>query len=247
MSMVPAGVAIPGLTGRNVRIAVIDSGVHPGHPHIRATQLRGGVGITREGAIEDDPQAMLDRLGHGTAVTAAIQERAPDAEIVTARVFREALRASAMALIAAIDWSIDAGADIINLSLGSTNSAHQAAFAQAVARAAQAGVVLVAARAADGTPCFPGSLAGVVGVDLDWECPRGSYRAELSNGTPHFIASGYPRPIDGVPPQRNLYGVSFAVAQMTGFAALAHEKLRGSTPAANPVEALPRSLFDLVA
>jgi hypothetical protein len=29
-------------------------------------------------------------------------------------------------------------------------------------------------------------------------------------------ASGYPRPIPGVPPERNLRGVSFAVANATG-------------------------------
>lgn len=206
---------------RPARIAVIDSGVHPGHPHIDAARLTGGVSVTREGAIEDGAQAMLDRLGHGTAVTAAIQERAPDAEILTVRVFREGLRASAAALIAAIDWSIGAGADIANLSLGSTNAAHADAFAEAVERATQAGMLLVAARAVEDTLCYPGSLPGVLGVDLDWNCPRGSYRVDLSAGAPRFIAAGYPRPIEGVPPQRNLYGVSFAVAQMTGFAAQA--------------------------
>jgi hypothetical protein len=32
-------------------------------------------------------------------------------------------------------------------------------------------------------------------------------------------ASGYPRPIPGVPPERNLKGLSFAVANATGFLA----------------------------
>jgi len=36
-----------------------------------------------------------------------------------------------------------------------------------------------------------------------------------------MIASGYPRPIPGVQPRRNLYGISFAVAQASGFAARA--------------------------
>jgi len=38
-----------------------------------------------------------------------------------------------------------------------------------------------------------------------------------------FRASGYPRPVPGVPPARNLHGISFAVANMTGFVARACE------------------------
>jgi len=40
-----------------------------------------------------------------------------------------------------------------------------------------------------------------------------------------FSASGYARPIPGVPPERNLNGISFAVANMTGFVARACEGL----------------------
>jgi hypothetical protein len=34
-----------------------------------------------------------------------------------------------------------------------------------------------------------------------------------------LAASGYPRPIPGVPPERNISGLSFAVANVTGFLA----------------------------
>jgi hypothetical protein len=36
-------------------------------------------------------------------------------------------------------------------------------------------------------------------------------------------ASGFPRPIPGVPPERNLKGLSFAVANATGLLAVALE------------------------
>lgn len=229
-------------TGQGVRIAVIDSGVHPGHSHIYAARLVGGVNVARDGTIDDGAQSMLDRLGHGTAVTAAIQERAPNADILTVRVFKDALRASATALITAIDWCIDAGADIVNLSLGSVNAAHRDAFAQAADRASDAGVLLVAARAAGEAPCWPGALPSVLGVELDWECPRGSYRVEWHDGAPIFVAAGYPRPIEGVPPKRNLYGVSFAVAQMSSFAAQACEGLREAHTTANIAADVPRFL-----
>ena len=40
-----------------------------------------------------------------------------------------------------------------------------------------------------------------------------------------FLASGYPRPAPGIPKERNLQGISFAVANMSGFAARALESL----------------------
>jgi len=39
------------------------------------------------------------------------------------------------------------------------------------------------------------------------------------NGTTVYRASGWPRPIPGVPPLRNLNGISFAVANVTGILA----------------------------
>lgn len=232
-----------GRTGRGVRVAVIDSGVHPDHPHIDAGLIGPGVTIMPDGGIADD---ILDRLGHGTAVTAAIQEKAPGATCLPVRVFRDALKASAAALVAAIRWSIAAEADIVNLSLGTTNLAHEAVFARVAAEAAEAGVLLVAARDANGTPCYPGTLPEVVGVALDWDVPRERYRVEVADGRTVFPASGYPRPIPGVPLQRNLYGISFAVAQMSGFAALACEAVGGPRDARR-VEALRAALVREVA
>jgi len=237
----PAPVAAPlpfaGRTGRGVRIAVIDSGVHPDHPHITADRIGPGVAILRDGTIETGPDAILDKLGHGTAVTAAIQEKAPDALCLPVRVFGDALKTSAAALVAAIRWSIDQRVDLINLSLGSPNAAHEPVFAQVADEAAAAGILLIAAREANEAPCWPGALPQVLGVGLDWEVPRERYRAE----GPVLYASGFPRPIPGVPQRRNLYGISFAVAQMTGFAALALEELT-NPPAPGRAERIRQAL-----
>ncbi|MBH1991616.1 MAG: S8 family serine peptidase [Sphingomonadaceae bacterium] len=198
-----------------IRIAVIDSGVHPDHPHIDAARLLPGFSIARDGALIEGEGASLDRLGHGTAVTAAIQDHAPDALCLPIRVFHESLRASARALVSAIDRAVEAGVDIINLSLGTANPAHEAAFALVAERALAAGVLIVAARAVEDMPCYPGALPDVMGVGLDWDCPRDRFQER--DGIRY--ASGHPRPIPGVPQQRNLYGVSFAVANATGLIA----------------------------
>jgi hypothetical protein len=73
---------------------------------------------------------------------------------------------------------------------------------------------------------LPGALREVIAVDVDWDLPRDRYRIAASNGSRHFFASGYPRPLPGVPPARNLNGISFAVANMSGFVARACELVR---------------------
>ena len=74
---------------RPVRVVVIDSGVHASHPHVNG--VSGGVGIDAAGGWHAD---FVDRLGHGTAVTAAIREKAPAAEILVAKVFDRELAAT---------------------------------------------------------------------------------------------------------------------------------------------------------
>lgn len=219
----PAGVISTALyasvTGRGVRVAVIDSGVHAGHPHIGLVE--SGVSFDADGARGVDA---VDRLGHGTAVAAAIREKAPDATLVPVKVFDRELRATADALVAAIDWAVAARVQIINLSLGTANGAHEARLTAALERATAAGVCLVAAAEQDGTRWLPGSLTRAVGVTLDWSCPREQASVVVAGlGDERRVtlrASGYPRPIPGVPPERNLKGLSFAVANATGLLCL---------------------------
>lgn len=189
-----------------MRVAVIDSGVNPLHPHI--VGVAGGVSITPEGSVEEG--SYLDRLGHGTAVMAAIQEKAPDAEYFAVRIFHEALRASSRSLVAAMEWALDNHMDVINLSLGTRNPAHAALFRPVVDRAVAQECTVVSA-----CECYPGCLAGVVSVNLDPDCDRDAWY--LRDG--RYFAAGYPRSAPGIPRERNLQGISFAVANISGFVA----------------------------
>jgi hypothetical protein len=63
-------------------------------------------------------------------------------------------------------------------------------------------------------------------VVLDWECARDEYRTSpLPDGRTLYHASGFPRPIPGVAPERNLKGISFAVANVTGLIARGTDSL----------------------
>jgi hypothetical protein len=65
----------------------------------------------------------------------------------------------------------------------------------------------------------------VTGVYVDWACARDQIEVVDEEETRAYRASGYPRPIPGVPRERNLHGVSFAVANVTGFLARSMERL----------------------
>jgi len=206
-----------GLTGKGVRVAVIDSGVHPTNPHIGGVPI-SGVRIGADGEIDGD---FVDRIGHGTAVAAAILEKAPDIDLVAVRVFDRTLATSADVLARAISWSANNGARLINLSLGTSNPARAAVLNAAVEEAVAAGAIVVSAFESGGVTWLPGSLPNAVGVTLESACDRHAIvvAADGTLGSVRFGASGYPRPIEGVPVERNLSGISFAVANGTGFLA----------------------------
>jgi hypothetical protein len=217
-AMAEPRVPFPNATGKGVKIAVIDSGVNIRHPHIISPSTFGVVLASDEAGASWE-----DQIGHGTAVTAAIQEKAPEAEYHAVKLFGPSLRSTARRLVEAIEWSISNQMDLINLSLGTTNFDYKDELQMLVRKALAAGCLIVSAHAAGDLPALPGVLQGVIGVDVDWELPRDQYRIREENGQHVFIASGFPRGLPGVPQSRNLHGISFAVANMTGIIARAVE------------------------
>src|SRR5262249_24331184 len=173
-------------TGRGVRIAVTDSGLHAAHPHIlqprpssnlpdprnlpdlpgAAAPIVQGIAIREDGSLDED---FLDRVGHGTAITAAIREKVPDAQILPIKIFWQRLTTGVSTLIRALDESCALGAAVINLSLGTREFNHRPQMEAAVHRAVESGALVVAAVEEDGGRWLPGSIEGTVPVRLDWE------------------------------------------------------------------------------
>ncbi|MFI5312510.1 MAG: S8 family serine peptidase [Gemmatimonadales bacterium] len=203
-----------GHTGRGVRIAVVDSGVTAGHPHVG--EVSGSVRVDADIADAD----AVDRLGHGTAVAAAIREKAPGCELLSVKVFDRTLATSADVLARGIKWASDHGAQLINLSLATANLERAEVLRAALEHATTHNAIIVSARESDGVQWLPGSLRGAAGVLVDWECERDTLAVETDEaGQVMFRASAWPRPIPGVPRERNLSGISFSVANVTGFLA----------------------------
>jgi len=211
-------------TGRGVRVAIVDSGVHAAHPHVQG--IEQGVAVRDDGSLDDD---FVDMLGHGTAVTAAIREKAPDALLTAIKVFWRSLSTDIGSLVRGVDEGSRRGAAIINLSLGTSRAVHRPQLEASVERARQQNALIVAAGEDEGVAWLPGVIPGVIPVQLDWDCPRDEYRVNYRNGRTVVATSGYPRDIPGVPRERNLKGLSFAVANVTGFVARALEARPGAT------------------
>ena len=194
-----------------IRIGIIDSGVNLGHPHIG--NVAGGVTICSNS--DTLSQGFQDRLGHGTAVAALIHHRAPEAELFAVKVFDQALSTDLTTLLSAIDWCLSHQMDLINLSLGTTNNEHRCAIEAAVARTRAAGGIIVSAAEIDGVPALPGCLSGVIGVQSDPTKAPGELGEISLQGRTVITAAPWAREIPGVPREKNLYGISFAVAHVT--------------------------------
>lgn len=195
------------------KVAILDSGIHAGHPHVG--EVVAGFNATGMGTESD----WLDRIGHGTAVAGAIRSMAPDAELMAVKIFEGGLRTNIDIILRGVAWALDHGADLINLSLGTTNEAHAARLSEWVSK----GSIWVSAATA-----YPGMLDGVIGIELDATLERNQVRCL---GLLRFAASPYPREIPGVSRDKNLQGISFAVANVSGLLANAWSLLESKDAA----------------
>ena len=118
-----------GFTGQGVLIAIIDTGVEMSHADLQGRLWDGGTAYPHHGydfySDDDDPS---DTQGHGTHVagtlvgTGASGTRtgvAPDAEIMVLKVFHgEDNLSEATLWVEAMQFALDHGANVLNMSLG---------------------------------------------------------------------------------------------------------------------------------
>lgn len=152
--------------------------------------------------------ATPDALGHGSAVGGVIRHLAPRARLVVAQVFHQRFTTTALQVAAAIDWLVDEGVQVVNLSLGLSQD--RPVLAAACARAVEAGVILCAASPARGDPVFPSAYPGVFRMTGDARCGRD----ELSwLATRHADFGAHVRPLEGA---RAGNGASIGCAHLSG-------------------------------
>ena len=218
--------------GRGVAVFVIDSGANPAHSHVG--ELSGGVRLFRgpDGEIRREEGSFPDEIGHGTAITAVIRHVAPAARIHAVKIFSGSPSATVDVLEAALSYAIDSGARIVNLSLGIGEDVRSRPIGALTREASDRGVILVAsARNGSGRSGYPALLPDVLGVAADWRLGERSLRY-LPGDALECRASGWPRPLPGVPRERNFRGNSFAAARVSGTVACLLERHPGADLAA---------------
>ena len=153
-----------GSTGKGVRVAVVDSGVDADHPAI-------GGGVTRQvtlresgGEVVVDESLPGDSYGHGTACAGIIRSIAPDCELYSVKVLGANLGSSGRAFLTGLKWAIDNGADVCNLSLGTTKPEFYSRLHEMMDQAYFRRVMIVAAANNLPVPSFPAVFASVFSV-----------------------------------------------------------------------------------
>ena len=140
-------------TGAGVTVAVLDTGVDASHPLLADRMLPGYDMVSDDtdpaeetDGIDNDGDGVADEAhGHGTFVAGIIAQVAPDAQIVPIRVLDADGVGELHAVIEGMEYAIDSGVDVINLSFGLNEKSKSKALKDAFKRAMDAGITVVAA------------------------------------------------------------------------------------------------------
>lgn len=222
--------AFGGATGRGVTVCVIDSGVEADHPALEGRVVERVAVELIDGEPEVVPDPAGDLFGHGTACAGIVVGQAPEVEIVSVRVLGSDLKGKGEAFLAGLDWAIDRGVDVINLSLSSKREALYGDLHEVADRAYFAGITLVSA--ANNTPgaSYPSLFSSVVSVAAHEEADP--WRWYYNPKPPvEFGAWGVSVPIawkDGGTTEAT--GNSFAAPHISALVALLRSRHPGLTP-----------------
>ncbi len=207
-----------GLTGRSIRVAILDTGIDLDHPSLRHLTDRDAINGELIGYADFLGQSggPRDRAGHGTfvagvlaaqppdglaSVTASesgVRGLAPEVDLLVGRVC-ETDHCDLGAVWQGIAWAIAQDVDIISLSLGYTQSALDGEdylagrLRQSLREADVKGILVVAAAGNEpGGVLFPAREASVLAVaamDRDGQ-PRGSSARGYGSDKPDLVAPG---------------------------------------------------------
>jgi minor extracellular serine protease Vpr len=161
------------LTGKGIKVAVIDTGVDYTHPDLRRNYAGG------HDLVDNDKDPMETRSPgtatiHGTHVAGIIAGNgkikgvAPEAKILAYRALGPGGGGTTEQVLAAIEQAIKDKVDIMNLSLGNTVNGSDLPLSQALDNAVDKGIVAVAASGNSGPKVWsvgsPGTSSKAISV-----------------------------------------------------------------------------------
>lgn len=208
--------------GEGVKVAVLDTGIDKDHPDL-ANNLAGGINIVNYRKSYDDDN------GHGTHVAGIIAGidneigvlgTAPGAVLYAVKVLNKKGQGWLSDIIDGLDWCINNGIDVINMSFG-TSSSNQT-FQEAITKVYNAGIVQIAAAGNNygGPVDYPAAFRETIAVSAE----------DISDNFASFSSAG--EEVDLIAPgvdifstykedgYKTLSGTSMACPHVTGVAAL---------------------------
>ena len=187
--------------GSGITVAVLDTGIAANHPAVRGNIVSGYDYV----GDDSDPSDAQDRVdsnrdgrvdgarGHGTFTSGLVRLIAPDVKIMPQRVLDSDGTGNIFVVAQAINDAVSKGAQVINMSFGTSAAVHSKLLDDAIGDARSRGVIVVAAAGNLGTdrPTYPASLPGVVSVaaldsggrSLGAYSSRGSWVKSAAPGT----------------------------------------------------------------
>ena len=177
-----------GYTGKNVVVAVLDSGTNPNHYDLKDHLWCGYADTDGDGEEDDvihgwnfiaDNENIEDDYGHGThcagivcgdGTVGNVTGVAPDATLMTVKIVNRAGGGSPAQMISGVEFAIANGADILSMSLGfkmsNVGTSVKKSLRDTFVYALEAGVVVCAAAGNDGE-----NYVELDNVDIPAACP----------------------------------------------------------------------------
>ncbi|MFD5091177.1 S8 family serine peptidase [Amycolatopsis thailandensis] len=204
-----------GFTGKDVKVAVLDTGVDAAHP-----DLAGKVVAAKDFSGGGDP---TDRHGHGTHVASTIlgsgaasagrlKGVAPDAGLLVGKVLGDDGSGGWSEIISGMEWAVAEGAKVINLSLGGEDGEDIDPLEAAVNRLSEEhGVLFVIAAGNDGE-----RGAGTIGSPGSADAALTVGAVDRADALASFSGKGPRKGDNAVKPEITAPGVEIVAAKAGG-------------------------------
>ena len=143
--------------GEGVTVAVIDTGIDLQHPAFEGRLVDGWDFVDNDALPQEEGAGV--NYGHGTAVAGVVLQVAPLAKIMPLRILDADGSGDTDDLVLALDWAIEQGANVINVSLGSAEDSKPVERMLQKAKSHKVAVVASAGNSGDENVTFPANKA----------------------------------------------------------------------------------------